>query len=120
MEVSYLNRSGVVESIGTGVCLEANNVLASYDRGRLGLGAVVHGTFVATKIIAVQESSIFPRGVQEVVVLAGILVLGGHLAIDNKVRKEVVRNGTGGHKSRQAKNREVLHRGSVRVSMRVE
>jgi hypothetical protein len=36
------------------------------------------------------------------------------------VRKEVVRNGTGGHKSRQAKNREVLHRGSVRVSMRVE
>jgi len=41
--------------------------------------------------------------------LARILPLGCHLAVDDKVWEKVVRNGSRRQKGREGKNREVLH-----------
>jgi hypothetical protein len=59
----YLDRSRVVETVGAGVGLEADGILSSGDFGGLGLAHMVRSPFIATKIIALKEGAVLPRGV---------------------------------------------------------
>lgn len=108
---NYLDRTGVVETVGAGVGLEADGVFSGGDLGRLGLAHMVRGPLVAAKLVAVEEGAVLPRRVQEVVMLARVLPLGRHVAVDDKVREEVVRNGSRRQKGREGKGREGLHLG---------
>jgi len=93
----------MVETVSAGVGLEADGILSSLNLGGLRLAHMVRSSLIATKIIVVKEGAVLPRGVQEVVMLARILPLGRHVAVDDKVWEKVVRNGGRRQKGREGK-----------------
>jgi hypothetical protein len=53
----------VVKTVGAGVGLEADGILSSGDLSSLGLAHMVRSPLITTKIIALEEGAILPRGV---------------------------------------------------------
>lgn len=53
----------MVEAVGAGVGLEADGIFPSGDLGGLGLAHMVRSSLIATKIIALEEGAVLPRGV---------------------------------------------------------
>ena len=99
----------MVETVSARVGLESDVIFSSGDLGGLRLAHMVRSPLVATKFIAIEEGAVFPRGIEKIVMLARILPLRRHVAIDDKVWEIVVRKGNRRQEGHDGKGRGIHH-----------